>query len=120
METGGLALSGVTVGSGDGVPQGASHVCALDALGGIHCWGNNASGQLGNDDTSNSNEPVAVHMPVGVKATSVTAGVYYTCAVASNGVYCWGNNQYGQLGDGTMTDRWTPVLVAGTRGKAGP
>ncbi len=45
---------------------------------------------------------------------SVAGGSYFTCAVIFDGsVYCWGENRWGQLGDGTTTDRWNPVKVQG-------
>ena len=57
-------------------------------------------------------------MPVSPTArlafSAVSTGVYHTCAVTAAGAaYCWGHNYYGELGDGTRTNRSSPVLVAG-------
>ena len=60
-------------------------------------------------------QPVAV---IGLgEVTSISAGRDHTCAIVlSEQGYCWGNNDFGQLGDGTITDRPTPVLVNGLNG----
>ena len=45
----------------------------------------------------------------------VSGGYHFTCGLATdNRAYCWGYNVQGQVGDGTTTERRTPVLVAGT------
>jgi YD repeat-containing protein len=52
--------------------------------------------------------------PSTVSITKITTGFNHSCALTnSGGVICWGNNDYGQLGDGTNTSRLTPVAVSG-------
>jgi len=95
--------------------------CAVVLLGGLstgaRCWGDNSSGELGNNTTTDSTAPVKVH---GLSAVeSVTTGGRDACALVRNGgVWCWGGNGNGQLGDGTTTDRHTPVAVQGLPLKA--
>jgi alpha-tubulin suppressor-like RCC1 family protein len=97
---------------------GYAHTCALGGSGRLTCWGANDSGQLGDGTTTNRPRPTE---PVGVLSigtTAVTAGNAHTCAVVFGGVSgsmlkCWGLNQAGQLGDGTLTNRLTAVSVSG-------
>jgi alpha-tubulin suppressor-like RCC1 family protein len=104
---------------------GAHHSCAVDSSGGLKCWGENAFGQLGNGTTTNSLKPVPVTGLDGVAATAVAVagsrgiGSGHTCAVRSDGaVLCWGKNYLGQLGDGTIKLRSSPVLVKGIDGNS--
>ncbi len=90
------------------------HSCAV-ADGRAFCWGNNGSGQLGNNTTTNSNVPVAVDTAgplAGRTVTAVTAGFNYSCAVAEGRASCWGSNSWGQLGDNTTTDSKVPVAAS--------
>ena len=71
------------------------------------------AGQLGNNSTTESNVPVQVqHLTSGVHA--IAAGQYHSCAVDSNGAaWCWGDNEYGQLGNNSTTGSAVPVQVQG-------
>ena len=81
--------------------------------GGAKCWGDNSAGQIGDGTTNPALTPIQVSgLTSGV--TSVAAGNVHSCALTSAGaVKCWGTNTNGQLGDGTQTNRLTPVAVSG-------
>ena len=94
---------------------GHGHTCGLTSGGTAYCWGSNWAGQLG-DGTSGTDRTSPVAVSGGLTFTSLVAGSIHTCGLTSGGsAYCWGNNQYGQLGDGTITNRTYPVAVSGGR-----
>ena len=115
-EAGQSALAAPTPPTTPGFAQlaaGARHTCAVNASGGVVCWGSNDAGQLGDGTTTNCNAPVPV---VGLEsgAAALAAGGWHTCALTdAGGVLCWGGNGRGQLGDGTTEWRLTPVSVSG-------
>lgn len=84
------------------IATGSTHTCGLTSIGTVYCWGENKTGQLGNNSVSDSNIPVAVASTkkgVVVKFSSISAGVGTTCGVGSTGKpYCWGTNVNGALG----------------------
>jgi alpha-tubulin suppressor-like RCC1 family protein len=100
------------------VSGGAFHSCARFPNGTLQCWGRNSEGQLGDPATTGYASPRPVPVTDITTATVVAAGGYHTCALLQNGtVRCWGQNDYGQLGDGTLTPTFvpnrTPVQVYG-------
>jgi alpha-tubulin suppressor-like RCC1 family protein len=107
-----VQVSGLTSGVA-AVSTGGGHSCALTPAGALLCWGSNGSGQIGDSTTTDRLTPVSVSgLSSGVAA--VSAGNLHSCALTTAGaVRCWGFNLSGQLGDGTTTDRHTPVSVSG-------
>jgi alpha-tubulin suppressor-like RCC1 family protein len=95
--------------SATAISAGRGHTCAVVG-GGVHCWGDNSSGQLGDGTTTNRTRPAPV---TGITtATAVSAGGAHTCAILRDTTLrCWGRNDRGQLGDGATTSRTTPVPV---------
>ena len=93
---------------------GASATCGLVSGGAAYCWGANNYGQLGDGNTgTDTNVPTAVSG--GLTFTQISSGWLFACGVASGGAaYCWGYNNYGNLGDGnTGTDTNVPTAVSG-------
>ena len=104
------------------VGTGTDHSCAIDSGGGLLCWGDNINAQVGNGTTGGSQLwPTPVVGPGGVgflsNVVAVDGGSDHTCAARSDGsAWCWGDNAFGQLGDGTTTDSSSPVQVVGPGG----
>jgi len=100
---GGLSFAAVNAGE-------FGHICGVTTAGAAYCWGDNRSGQLGDETTTFRTSPVAVLG--GLSFAAVSAGELHTCGLTTAGtVYCWGSNASGQLGDGTTTDSHVPVRV---------
>ena len=100
------------------VSAGGIHTCALLEDGSVVCWGDGSEGQLGQGSDEDEPRAVAVHGLTG-PAAEISAGGYHTCArMKDGGIECWGENRYGQLGDGTRTARTSAVPVQGLAGPA--
>lgn len=106
-----VAVSGLS--SVVAIEAGVYHTCAVTGAGAAMCWGNNDAGQLGDGTTLPRAAPVAVsRLSSGVVA--IAAGELFSCALTkSGGVWCWGANYEGQLGDGTTSSRSTPTKIPG-------
>jgi alpha-tubulin suppressor-like RCC1 family protein len=101
-------LSGVVA-----IEAGTYHTLALKNDGTVWAWGDNQYGQIGNGTTGTD-----VLSPVQVSGLTnvvkICAGRFFSLAVKSDGsVWTWGQNLYGQLGDGTTNDRNVPGIVSG-------
>ena len=102
------------------VTGGGFHTCARLGDGTLRCWGRNIEGQLGDQATAGWFSATPVPVTGITTALTVTGGGFHSCALLQNGtVRCWGQNNYGQLGDGTpvptpATSRPTPVPVTVT------
>jgi alpha-tubulin suppressor-like RCC1 family protein len=103
-------LTGCSQFCGDGIRQDAhGEICDGDDFGGVTC------AQLGFAGGTLSCNSSCSLVTTGCDSwLRVTAGVAHTCARSTAGaVFCWGDNEFGQLGDGTTTDRTRPVAVSG-------
>lgn len=118
-------------GMGDGLPKvnlgtgraavavaaGARHTCALLDNHDVKCWGSNGFGRLGLGDTTNRGDGAqadpgmgddlpAVDLGLGRQPTQVSCGTTHTCATFDDGaIKCWGENSFGQLGQGNTNSR---------------
>jgi|GEM_PF-3162652 len=100
------------------VAAGVDYSLALMKDGSVWAWGVNGSGQLGNGENTSSSVPVRVKGPYGEGFLSyivdIDCGFSHNIALKSDGtLWSWGNNYFGQLGDGTIENRNTPVEVRG-------
>ena len=95
---------------------GGEHTAyAFGSNGTVYAWGYGPDGELGNNTTTSTQRtPVAVSLPAGVTATAIAAGALTGYALGSNGtLYAWGDDNSGQLGNGTTNDSQTkPVAVS--------
>jgi len=95
---------------------GEEHSSAITSEGRIFTWGNNNYGQLGDGTTTTRLTPTDItslfNLSVGETITSISLGYAHSSAITSKGfIFTWGNNSYGQLGDGTNIDRMTPIDI---------
>lgn len=125
------SLTGIPLGeSARFVAAGGAHTCAILQSGQVKCWGNNAYGQLGVNDTASRGGAPADMAGLttvdlnGRTAVQLALGDMHSCALLSDQtVKCWGSGQYGQTGYGTLSNRgdWSiPMANFGSVGLGGP
>src|SRR6185437_2897758 len=106
---GSYAFSQISIGPG--------FVCGVTKGGAGYCWGDGLDGELGQGADTSSKVPVAVSGGYTFSSISVSgnSSFSYSCGVTTTGVgYCWGDNFFGQLGDGSATATDAPVAVSGS------
>ena len=102
------------------ISAGMIHSLAVDENGTAWGWGWNVYGQLGDGTSSSRLTPTRVSPPAGqgsggagLATSRISAGDFHSMAIGRDGnAYAWGDNQYGQLGNGSATQSSTPTLVA--------
>ena len=102
------------------ISTGWVHSLAIDRSGTAWAWGYNYDGQLGDNTTNYRHTPTRVSPPAGqgnagtgLATARISAGYYHSMAISHDGnTYSWGNNLYGELGNGSATQCSTPTLVA--------
>lgn len=93
-----------------------TYALALKSDGTVWAWGDNAYGQLGDGTTADKAAPVRVRGLTGVSAVACGRGSHSLALKSDGTVWAWGRNTSGQLGDGTLVSRYTPVRAQGLTG----
>ena len=93
------------------ISAGGAHTCGITTGGDGYCWGRNSYGRLGDGTEIDRILPVEIASGQ-YDWASISAGDMYTCGVTTSGSgYCWGRNNYGQIGDGTEAETSLPTSV---------
>ena len=91
-----------------GIDSHNQHTCAFLGGAGVKCWGGNGHGQCGDGTTVTPRRSPVDVIGIPERVNGVSTGGYHTCVLAALGsAYCWGDNEFGQVGNGTTE---TPVL----------
>ena len=103
------------VGRWRSISAGGLHTCGIDQGDRLFCWGDNSSGQLGRPPGALAES--AGPIPLDGTWASVTTGPLQTCAITRTdaSLWCWGNNEYGQVGNGTTGLVAPPTMISAER-----
>jgi len=120
-DSGNACTRAVAIGAGSTTNKTfEGHTCAVMEDGTVRCWGANNEGQLGDGNATPRTEAnkydfdsdVPVEVPGITNAVAMAGGIYHTVVLLDDGtVRDWGNNRFGQLGNGSTTPSFTPVEV---------
>ncbi len=92
---------------------GWDHSCGVTTANEAYCWGSNTDGQVGDGSLLNRRQR-PVRVAGGHPFRLLDAGAYYTCGITTDGsAHCWGQGEFGQIGDGDFADRRSPSAVGG-------
>lgn len=98
------------------IATGWRHACGITTADQTFCWGDNAVGQLGLGVADTMARRLPALVSGGLTFVQLALSAEHSCGIATDGfAYCWGNNEFGQLGDGTTTDRYAPTRVGDIR-----
>ena len=104
-------VSGLTTAAA--LSLGTYHSCALLQNASVQCWGQSDFGQAGVPPASGLATTPTTVAGIG-PAVGVYTGFMHSCAILADGTtWCWGRNDFGQLGDGTTVSTATPVQARG-------
>ncbi|HET7013459.1 MAG TPA: hypothetical protein VFI65_06095 [Streptosporangiaceae bacterium] len=93
------------------ISAGCQHSLVVTARGKVYAWGLNSAGQLGDGTMKPRRNPIPVKLPAGTVATAVSTGCSFSFALTNKGLFGWGNNGAGQLGDPGLGTHPRPELI---------
>lgn len=102
------------------VTAGLIHTCGLTLAHRAYCWGNGDDGRIGDGKTFQRRTPTRVVGAGAFNVRQLVAGGSHSCSVTTDDMaFCWGNNTFGQIGDGSTTNRVASTAVTGGIGFSG-
>jgi alpha-tubulin suppressor-like RCC1 family protein len=94
-----------------GLTAGLEHTCVVNNSAAVYCWGLNTAGQLGSASTQPSITTPTLVNGLESNVSLVKTFKSHTCALKDKEIFCWGQNNAGQLGNGDTTNQFSPVHV---------
>jgi alpha-tubulin suppressor-like RCC1 family protein len=101
----------------DSLSASGQHACAVTTSGRVLCWGANDKGQIGDGTLASARPPTSpdpVALPPATRVTKVVTGDAHTCALASDGLRCWGDNSQDQIDPALPSAPVTSPIAVGT------